>query len=99
MQGCQIFIGTTYQNGEKFTTWPQNLPNGRNICKQNENKNIIIYQNLPLQAPPKFTQIGISGFKICHLSTLIVRHEKHFEINLYMLLAGGSVIQILRIKM
>jgi hypothetical protein len=26
-QGCQIFLGTTYQNGEKYTKGPQNLPN------------------------------------------------------------------------
>jgi hypothetical protein len=25
-QGCQIFLGTTYQNGEKLTKWPQNIP-------------------------------------------------------------------------
>jgi hypothetical protein len=23
-QGCQIFLGTTYQNGEKYTKLPQN---------------------------------------------------------------------------
>jgi hypothetical protein len=38
-QGCQIFLGTTYQNmkkisqttknGHKNTKWPQHLPNGR----------------------------------------------------------------------
>jgi hypothetical protein len=28
-QGCQIFLGTTYQNGKKYTKWPQNRPNGR----------------------------------------------------------------------
>jgi hypothetical protein len=25
-QGCQIFLGTTYQNGEKYTKLPQNTP-------------------------------------------------------------------------
>jgi hypothetical protein len=30
----------------------------------------IIYQHLPLQDLPKFTQIGILGLKICHLATL-----------------------------
>jgi hypothetical protein len=30
-----------------------------------------IYQHLPLQAPPKFTQIWIFGLKIYHLATLI----------------------------
>jgi hypothetical protein len=24
-QGCQIFLGTTYQTGEKCTKWPQNI--------------------------------------------------------------------------
>jgi hypothetical protein len=30
-QGCQIFFGTTYQNGEKYTKQPQNVPNGHKI--------------------------------------------------------------------
>jgi hypothetical protein len=30
-QGCQIFLGTTYQNGEKYTKWHQNVPNGHEI--------------------------------------------------------------------
>jgi hypothetical protein len=30
-----------------------------------------MYQHLPLQDPPKFTQIGIFGWKICRLATLL----------------------------
>jgi hypothetical protein len=36
-QGCQIFLGTTYQNGKKYQLinnvykWPQNIPNGSKI--------------------------------------------------------------------
>jgi hypothetical protein len=30
-QGCQIFIGTTYQNGEQYTKSPQNVSNGHKI--------------------------------------------------------------------
>jgi hypothetical protein len=30
-QGCQIFLGPKYQNGEKYTKLPQNIPNGRKI--------------------------------------------------------------------
>jgi hypothetical protein len=30
-----------------------------------------IYQHLSLQDTPKFTQIGIFGFKIYHLATLV----------------------------
>jgi hypothetical protein len=41
------------------------------ICRQNGSKNT--YQHLPLQDHPKFTQIGILGFKIYHLATLIDR--------------------------
>jgi hypothetical protein len=32
----------------------------------------INYQHLQLPYPPKFTQIGIFGLKICHLATLSV---------------------------
>jgi hypothetical protein len=27
MQGCQIFLGPKYQNREKYTKLPQNIPN------------------------------------------------------------------------
>jgi hypothetical protein len=27
-QGCQIFLGPKYENGEKYTKLPQNIPNG-----------------------------------------------------------------------
>jgi hypothetical protein len=27
-QGCQIFLGPKYQNGEQYTKLPQNIPNG-----------------------------------------------------------------------
>jgi hypothetical protein len=30
-QGCQIFLGPKYQNGVKYTTLPQNVPNGNEI--------------------------------------------------------------------
>jgi hypothetical protein len=43
----------------KYTKWPQNTPN----CLQ-------IDQQLQLRDPPKITQIGIIGLKICHLATL-----------------------------
>jgi hypothetical protein len=44
----------------KYTKWPQSRPNGRKI-----------FQHLPLQDPPKFTQIGIFGLKTNHLATLL----------------------------
>jgi hypothetical protein len=39
-----------------------------------------IYNDFPLQDPPKFTQIGIFGLKICHLATLYYNAPalKHF---------------------
>jgi DNA modification methylase len=44
----------------KYAKWPQNRPSGRKV-----------YQLLPWQVPPKFTQIWIFGLKICHLATLL----------------------------
>jgi hypothetical protein len=71
-QGCQIFLGTTFQKGKKYTKlpkiyqiaikyakWPERMSNGRKI-----------YQHLPLQDPQKFTRIGIFGLKIDHPATL-----------------------------
>jgi hypothetical protein len=46
------FLGTIYQHGGKCTKLPQNRPNVHKI-----------YQNLPLQGPPKFAQIRILGLK------------------------------------
>jgi hypothetical protein len=39
------------------------IPNVRKIDK-------MVIKQLPLQDPPKFTQIGTFGLKICHLATL-----------------------------
>jgi hypothetical protein len=30
-QGCQIILGTIYQNGGKYTRWPINIPKGHKI--------------------------------------------------------------------
>jgi hypothetical protein len=43
----------------KYPKCLKNIPNGRNI-----------YQQFPIQDPPKFTQIGIFGLKTNHLATL-----------------------------
>jgi hypothetical protein len=53
--------GEIYQMSIKYAKWPENWPNGSHK----------IYQHLPSQDPPKFTQIGIFGLKINHLATLI----------------------------
>jgi hypothetical protein len=72
-QGCQIFLGTIYQreknipDNHKIYQCPQNIPNCFKIIQMAIN---YIYPHLPLQEPPKFTQIGISGLKICRLATL-----------------------------
>jgi hypothetical protein len=31
VQGCQIFLGPKYQNREKYTKLPQNIPNGHKV--------------------------------------------------------------------
>jgi hypothetical protein len=57
-QGCQIFLGTPYQNGENryqitinYTKWPQNIPNGCKIDPMAIKYTNIFYcktlQNLP----------------------------------------------------
>jgi hypothetical protein len=62
-----------YQITIKYTKWPQNIANGRKIHRPHGYKT---YQHLPLQEPPKFTQIGIFGFqKINHLATLLQRPD------------------------
>jgi hypothetical protein len=50
-----------------YSKWPQNIPNGR----KNRPNGHKMYQHLPSQDPPKFTQNGILGLKIYHLATLI----------------------------
>jgi hypothetical protein len=66
-QGCQIFLGTIYQHGGKYTKLTQNITNG---CKMVKMAVKYMYQHLPLQDPPKITQIAIFGLKIHHLATL-----------------------------
>jgi hypothetical protein len=51
--------GKIIPNNHKHTIWLQNLPNGHKI-----------YQQLQIQDPPKFTQIGVFGLKTNHLATL-----------------------------
>jgi hypothetical protein len=83
-QGCQIFLGTIYQNGTKYTkfTKGKNVPKGHIYTKWP--KNILngtkIY--LSFQGPPKNTQIGIFGMKIYHLATLpSMNIRKHTSID------------------
>jgi hypothetical protein len=53
----------------KYTKWPQNVPNAVNRLNGH-----IIYQHLPMQDPPKFTQIGIFGLKLADGSVAIWQH-------------------------
>jgi hypothetical protein len=36
-QGCQILLGPKYQNGEKYTKLPQNIPNGHKLFPMAKN--------------------------------------------------------------
>jgi hypothetical protein len=80
-QGCQIFLGATYQNMKNvpdkhklhrititYTKWPQHIPNGRKI-----DQTAIKYINVSHCKSLWYlnTQIGIFGLKICHLATLL----------------------------
>jgi hypothetical protein len=76
-QGCQIFLTTIYQNGEK-------LPNNQKIyqmakkytngCKTYQIDICKQYKHLPLQYPPIFTQMFFC-LKYNHLATLVFRGE------------------------
>jgi hypothetical protein len=67
-QGCQIFLGTNYQNGKNI---PNNHELYRMTIKYNKRPSVHqIYHHLPLQDPPKFTQIWILGLKTNRLATL-----------------------------
>jgi hypothetical protein len=71
LQGCQIFLGTKYQN-------KKNIPNDYkiyqiatkipNVSKIDET-NITYTNTYQLQEPTQFTQIRIFGSKINHLAT------------------------------
>jgi hypothetical protein len=83
-QGCQIFLGTTYQNRKqiyqittKHIKCPQNIPNVHKTYQMpvqyvDKMSMTYVYQHLPLQDPQKITQIWTFGLKICHLTTLVV---------------------------
>jgi hypothetical protein len=45
-QDCQIFLGATYQNGKKYTKWPQNITNGHKIYQT-----ATIYTKWPQNLP------------------------------------------------
>jgi hypothetical protein len=63
-QGCQIFLGTTYQKGKIV---PYTIQNVHKIGLM-----AIKYINLfHGKTPKKFPQIGIFGLKMCHLATLL----------------------------
>jgi hypothetical protein len=53
-------ISNNHKMTTKYTKRLRNRPNGHKI-----------YRHLPLQDPPKFTQIGFFGLKKCHLATLL----------------------------
>jgi hypothetical protein len=68
-----ICFGTTYQNGEKYIKWLQNVLNCHKIYTKwlwNTPNVPKIYQHFPFQGPPKYNQIEIFGLKIYNLATL-----------------------------
>jgi hypothetical protein len=58
-QGCQIYLGTTYQNEEKFTKIAQNIPNYNKIPKMATKYTKKVFQGLP-----KYIKVEIFGMKI-----------------------------------
>jgi hypothetical protein len=59
-QGCQILLGATYQNGENFTKWPQNMPNDHETYQMamKHTNGSKIYQHCIFQGPPNIPKEG-----------------------------------------
>jgi hypothetical protein len=73
-QDCQIFLAPKYQNGEKYTKLPQNVPNDHKMFPKGRKidqmviKYTKIFHSKTLQ---NFNQFGNFGLKTNHLATLI----------------------------
>jgi hypothetical protein len=82
VQGCQIFLDTMHQKGEKYTKWPQTIPNGHKLDIPNGHKiflMVIRYTNIfHSKAFQNLPKIGIFGLKINHLATLDPSHFYRF---------------------
>jgi hypothetical protein len=78
-QGCQIFLGTTYQKRELINAkWQPNIPNGRKIYQisikiPNGHK---IHRSFPIKVLSKCNKIWIFGMQIYHLATLTKSRSK-----------------------
>jgi hypothetical protein len=72
-QGCQIILGTKYQNGKNIPNYHKLYQMSMKYNKRPQNGPSVheIYQHLILQDPPKFPQIWIFGLKTNHLATLL----------------------------
>jgi hypothetical protein len=69
----------------KYTKTCANIPNYRNTYQMvnkytkflsNISYDHKIYPHSPFQGPPKYTQIGIFGKKICHLAKLVISQSQ-----------------------
>jgi hypothetical protein len=74
--GLPDFLGTTYQNGGKYTKWPQNVPK----WPQNIPNGPKIYQQRPLQDPRKFyPKLGFFVRKYTIWQPWSITHFKTFS--------------------
>jgi hypothetical protein len=65
-QGCQIFLGTIFQHGEKYTKLPQNIPNYHKIYQIT-----IKYTKLPQNIPNgRINKMSIIYTNIIHCKAL-----------------------------
>jgi hypothetical protein len=67
--GCQIFLGTTYQHGKKYTQSPQYTPKGHKVCLPNGHNISNSCHSVALQNRPKF---GFFAMQIYHLATMLL---------------------------
>jgi hypothetical protein len=65
-QGCQIFLETMYQNGEKIIKITTKLPNGRNIFQMGI-KYTNIFHSKALQNLHKWKIFGLKTYRLATL--------------------------------
>jgi hypothetical protein len=67
-QGCQIFLGKTYQNVEKLPNCNKTILSGCKIFQMATKYTNIFY----FKGPPTYAKIWFFGLEMYHLATLVL---------------------------
>jgi hypothetical protein len=61
LQGCQIFLAASYQNGKECTKWPQSIPNGHKVY----------------QIVTKYTKVPLHKLSSCILIQMAIKYTNN----------------------